>query len=76
MEDLRKNIEKYNPGGRYKQYGYTELSGIPPDLGEKQIFNLGESPISGGIPFFQSLIWHGSLSDRKECLLENFCFGI
>ena len=38
------------------QPGNTELSGIPPDLGEKQIFNLGESPRSGGIHFFQPLI--------------------
>ena len=59
-----------------EQSGYTELSGIPPDLGEKQIFNLGESPRSGGIHFFQPLIWHGSFSDRKEYLLVKFCFGM
>merc|ERR1712208_209043 len=58
------------------QSGDTWISGIPPDLGEKEIFNLGESPRSGGIHFFQPLIRHGSFSDRKEYLLVKFSFCV
>ena len=57
-----------------KQSSNTELSGIPPDLGEKEIFNLGESPRSGGINIFQPLIWHENFNDTKECLLWKIFF--
>ena len=56
------------------QSSNTELSGIPPDLGEKEIFNLGESPRSGGINIFQPLIWHENFNDTKECLLWKIFF--
>ena len=56
------------------QSSNTELSGIPPDLGEKEIFNLGESPRSGGFNIFQPLIWHENFNDRKECLLWKIFF--
>ena len=37
----------------YRQSGDTWISGIPPDLGEKHLLNLGESPRPGGINFVQ-----------------------
>ena len=52
-----------------KQSGDTELSGIPPDLGESDFSNLGDSPISGEPTFFKAYF------DNEDLNLQGYNFS-